>query len=71
MYCCIASSAEVPLTSLQASNLARATKSKPPGRFPVASPLVACFVQSVKLQHRVVVRAPVRPFTSSWSFKSA
>src|ERR1022692_1227066 len=37
MYCCMASSAEVPLISVHASNLAARTKSKPPGRSPVAS----------------------------------
>jgi len=37
MYCCMASWAGVPLILLHASYLARATKSNPPGRSPVAS----------------------------------
>src|SRR5437867_3950524 len=42
MYCCMASSCEVPLRLFQASHLALATISLKPGFFSVLSPLLPC-----------------------------
>lgn len=56
MYCCCASSAVVPLIALQASNLARRTKSKL-RLLARGIALGRLFIESVQLQHSVVVLA--------------